>query len=72
MNKIERKVNRFFDETKEEKIKTSRFKERKNQDQLSFDIQSEQDITDTTQTEELEKVHSKRVGLGSTLNNYKP
>ena len=72
LNKIERKVNRFFDETKEEKIKTSRFKERKNQDQLSFDIQSEQDITDTTQTEELEKVHSKRVGLGSTLNNYKP
>ncbi len=72
LKKIERKVNKFFDETKEEKIRTSRFKDRKSDDPLTFEIQSEQDITDPTQIEDLEKVHSKRVGLGSTLNNYKP
>jgi hypothetical protein len=72
LNKIERKVKRFFDETKEEKVRTSRFKGRKSDDPLTYEIQSEQDITDPTQIEDLEKVHSKRVGLGSTLNDYKP
>jgi hypothetical protein len=72
LNKIERKVDRFFDKTKEEKVRTSRFKGRKNEDSLTFTIQSEQDITNPTQMADLERVHSKKIGLGSTLNYYRP
>ena len=70
--KIERKIDRFFDETKEEKIRLKRFKGKKNSSELTFNISNTTAITDSSQLQELTKVHTDKNALGSTLNHYKP
>jgi len=71
--RIERKVKKFINETKPEKINLSRFKKMKGDGDLKFVVSSTADITDSTQKETLERVHLDQVTtLGSTLNNYKP
>ncbi len=73
MKRIEKKVEKFVDETKPEKIRLSRFKEMKGEQELKFTVSSTDEITDSQQKESLEKVHLDQVTtLGPTLNNYKP
>lgn len=73
MKRIEKKVEKFVDETKPEKIRLSRFKEMKGEQELKFTVSSTDEITDSQQKESLEKVHLDQVtSLGPTLNNYKP
>ena len=71
-NKINRKVDNFFEETREERIKLSRFKPKKNGSDLSFVVTDTEVITDQTQLDELNNVHSSKGSLGSTLNYFKP
>lgn len=70
--KIDKKIDSFFEETKEEKIRLSKFKPKKNSSELTFSVVSTQEITDQTQLDELTRVHSSRGVLGSTLNYFKP
>ena len=71
-NKIDKKIDQFFDETKEERIRLSKWKPKKNSSDLTFNVIDEVPITDDTQKETLTKVHSSKGELGSKLNHYKP
>ncbi len=71
-NKIDKKIDKFFDETKEERIRLSKWKPKKNSSDLTFNVIDEVPITDDTQKETLTKVHSSKGELGSKLNHYKP
>ena len=70
--KIDKKIDSFFDETKEERIRLTRFKPKKNSSELKFEVVDTEEITDQTQLGELTKVFSSNVALGSTLNYFKP
>lgn len=70
--KIDKKIDSFFEETKEEKIRLSRFKPKKNSSDVTFGIIDTAEITDQTQLDELTRVHSSKGALGSTLNYFKP
>jgi hypothetical protein len=71
-NKIDKKIDKFFDETKEERIRLSKFKPKKNSSSVEFGVIDTEEITDQTQLDELTKVHSSKGALGSTLNYFKP
>lgn len=70
--KIQDKLEKFVITTKKENIKTSRFKDRKGTEPIKFTISTTEEITDTTQKETLDKVHSTKIELGDKLNFYKP
>jgi len=72
-DKISKKVDRFFEETKEEKIRLKKFKPKKNESELEFVVSDTVEITSPSpQLDELIKIHSSKVGLGTKLNYYKP
>jgi hypothetical protein len=70
-NKIDRKVDKFFDETKEDRIRLSKWKPKKNSSELKFGVIDQVPITDSSQQETLTKVHSTMGELGSKLNHFK-
>lgn len=70
-NKIDRKVDKFFDETKEERIRLSKWKPKKNSSDLNFNVIDTVPITDSSQQDTLTKVHSTIGELGSKLNHFK-
>ena len=70
--KIDKKIDNFFEETKEDKIRLTRFKAKKNSSTLNFGVIDTEEITDQTQLDELTKVFSSKGALGSTLNYFKP
>ena len=70
-NKIDGKVDKFFEETKEERIRLSKWKPKKNSSQLEFSVIDTVPITDSSQQETLTKVHSTIGELGSKLNHFK-
>ena len=71
--KIGNKVDKFFDETEGKEIKLPRKELKRKSESLSpFKILSTAEITTQSQVDELIKVQSTKVGLGSTLNFYKP
>jgi outer membrane protein OmpA-like peptidoglycan-associated protein len=70
--KIDDKVDSFFEETKEKEIRISKDPVRKTDKMDPFTILSTADITDQSQLDELSKVQSSKVELGTTLNFYKP
>lgn len=59
-NKIDKKIDKFFDETKEERIRLSKFKPKKNSSSVEFGVIDTEEITDQTQLDELTKVHSSK------------
>ena len=72
-DKISKKVDRFFEETKEERIRLKKFKPKKNESELEFVVSDTVEITSPSpQLDELIKIHSSKVGLGTKLNYYKP
>lgn len=70
--KIDKQIDKFFEETKGKIIKKSKEVVRKSDEKLEFNILSTEDITDQTQLDEITKIHSNKSGLGTTLNFYKP
>ena len=70
-NKIDRKVDKFFDETKEERIRLSKWKPKKNSSDVNFNVIDTVPITDSSQQDTLTKVHSTIGELGSKLNHFK-
>ena len=71
-NKIDKKVDSFFEETKEKEIRISKDPVRKTDKMDPFKILSTTEITDQSKLDELTKVQSSKVELGTTLNFYKP
>jgi outer membrane protein OmpA-like peptidoglycan-associated protein len=72
-NKISKKIDNFFEETKEERIRLKKFKPKKNESPSNFGVVEEIEISSpSTQLDELIKVHSSKVTLGTKLNFYKP